>query len=277
MALQKEIWINSIVENLFADNTFLAKSFNADEFVVAGKRVHIPNAAAAPSASVGPITRPKTAKETTDTDLDFDIKEIYSDPVFIQNADKFELSYDKRESVIKRTKGSISDKVATEILKAWIPSESGRVITTTGATYGTAQKKLTRHDILAAQTKLNKDDVPQEGRYLLLSADMHEQLLENLTEAQQNAFLAAADASKGVVGKLYGFHVMMRSVAGGTEAEPVALAWHEDYVCRAQGEHQMFEQENDPLYYGDVMSFLVRAGGSKMSSKGIGTVAIKTK
>ena len=41
MAIQREIWIGSIVEGLFADNSFLSKAFNADEFVNMGKTVHI--------------------------------------------------------------------------------------------------------------------------------------------------------------------------------------------------------------------------------------------
>ena len=51
MAIQKEIWQQSIVEGLFASNSFLSKAFNADEYVNAGKVVHIPQAGA-PSAVV---------------------------------------------------------------------------------------------------------------------------------------------------------------------------------------------------------------------------------
>lgn len=47
MAIQKEIWEKSIVEGLFAPNSFLSKAFNADEYVEAGKIVHIPQAGAA--------------------------------------------------------------------------------------------------------------------------------------------------------------------------------------------------------------------------------------
>ena len=232
MALQKEIWINHLVENLFPDNSFVAHSYSADDFVYAGRKVHIPNAGAKQTASVGPIARPKAAKEMTDTELSFDIHEIYTDPIYIQNADKYELSYSKREAVLKACKGALLDKLA--------------------------------------ETLLNKDEMPQEGRCLLLDADAYEQLLEDLSEAQANAFLATADASRGVIGKLYGFDVMLRSkLIPGTSA----LAWHRDYVCRAQGESEAFIQENDPLYYGDVLSFLVRAGGSRMQKDGIGTVA----
>ena len=44
MAIQKEIWTRAIVEGLFASNSFLSKAFNADEYVEAGKIVHIPQA-----------------------------------------------------------------------------------------------------------------------------------------------------------------------------------------------------------------------------------------
>lgn len=265
MALQKEIWLQHLVANLFPDNSFLARSYNADQFVKAGKVVHIPNAGAKQTASVGPISRPKVAKEQTDTELTFQIKEIYTDPVYIQNADKYELSYDKRATVLAATKSALEDKVAEEMLKAWIPSEDGRLVQLGADTFG-------RKDVLKAATKLNTENIPLEGRVLLLNATTYEQLLDDLTEAQANAFLATADAASGRVGRLYGFDVMLRSVL---PSEALGFAWHKDYVCRALGEHEMFSQENDPLYYGDVLSFLVRAGGSKMSKSGVGVVAFK--
>lgn len=265
MALQKEIWLDHLVKNLFPDNSFLARSYNADQFVRAGKIVHIPNAGEKQEANVGPITRPKVATEKVDTELTFEIKEIYTDPIYIQNADQYELSYDKRDAVLSATKGALEDKVATEILKSWIPTDAKRSITTAKATFG-------RKDVLKAQTMLNQEDIPQEGRTLLLDAIAYEQLLEDLTEAQVNAFLASADASTGILGKLYGFDVMQRSTLVG---ESSAFAWHKNWVCRALGEHEMFIQENDPLYYGDVLSFIVRAGGRQMNKKGLGTVAFK--
>lgn len=269
MALQKEIWLGAIVDSLFADNSFISKAYNANQFVTGGKTVHIPNAGDKPQAKVGPITRPQVATEMTDSELTFDIKEFYTTPLYIQDADKYELSYDKRESVVRRQRGALKDAVALEMLKAWTPTDQKRVISTSGATAGKV-KGLVRKDVLSAATLLNKEDIPQEGRYLLLDAMMHEQLLENLTEAQTQAFLSCADPARGIVGKLYGFNVMMRSDTGGT-----ALAWHEDYVCRAQGECEVFAQEKDPLYYGDVLSFLVRAGGSRMSKDSLGVLAIK--
>lgn len=268
MALQKEIWLGSIVENLFADNSFLSKAFNADDFVENGKILHIPNAGSNPTVSMGPIGRPKIAKELADSDISVSVKEFYVDPIYIQNAEKYELSYNKRESVVSRSRSALRDKVAEYILSQWIPTDPERTLTTESTV-------LTYDDILGAATKLNAEDVPQEGRYLLLPAVLYQQLIRSLNKAEANAFLATADAKKGIIGQLYGFNVMMRSKAGGTKEAPIALAWHQDYVCRAQGEHEVFTQENDPLYYGDVLSFMVRATGAKMHEDGIGTLALK--
>ena len=52
------------------------------------------------------------------------------------------------------------------------------------------------------------------------------------------------------------------------------LAWHENSVCRALGEVNAFENEKDPTYYGDIYSFLVRAGGRPMRQDVKGLVAI---
>ena len=50
-----------------------------------------------------------------------------------------------------------------------------------------------------------------------------------------------------------------------------ALAWQEQSVSRALGEVKMFDSTNNPLYYGDIYSFLLRTGGSvrRYDKKGV--------
>ena len=49
MAVEREIWEGDIVEKLYAENPHLSLCVNADQYVLAGKVVHIPQAGAAPS------------------------------------------------------------------------------------------------------------------------------------------------------------------------------------------------------------------------------------
>ena len=80
----------------------MAFAMNADSFVLAGKVVHIPNAGNKPGVQKNRSSLPATITQRTDIDITFPLDEFTSDPVKITNAEKYELSYDKRESVISR-------------------------------------------------------------------------------------------------------------------------------------------------------------------------------
>ena len=135
-------------------------------------------------------------------------------------------------------------------------------------------------------TRMDADNVPKEGRHILLDAYMYADLLENLSESDKWMFQNSADVQRGIVGNLWGLNVMTRSqvlrvktdksllgwdqeaVAGEMAA---ALAWHDKSVSRAMGEVKMYDSTNNPLYYGDIYSFLLRTGGSvrRYDKKGI--------
>ena len=295
MAIQKEIWTAAIVENLFASNSFLSKAFNADEYVYQGKTVHIPQAGAPSGVAKNRTSLPATVSKRTDTDVTFVLDEYTTNPILIPHADTVELSYDKRESVLRNDKLRLADEVALSFIDAWSPA-AARSVETTGAEVdaytpsATGKRKgLCKADVLTLMTKFNAEDIPQEGRYLLLDAYMYSQLLADLTQSENMAFLACADAANGIVGKLFGFNVMTRSTVALYDAAKVkkawsaegaatdlaaALAWHEQSVCRALGEVKAFENEGNPTFYGDIYSFLVRAGGRILRSDNKGVAAI---
>lgn len=295
MAVQKEIWMSTIVEGLFADNSFLSKAYDADEFVEQGKKVHIPNSGSASSVVKNRTEKPASAIVRSDNDLDFDLDEFTTDPILIPNAETVELSYNKRESAIRVDKANLIENVAQAILQSWLPT-STYSISTTGASVaahtpsGTGHRKaFVKADVMTLMNKFNADNVPQEGRYLLVDAIMYGQLLESLTTNESMAFWNSANISKGVLGQLLSFNVMMRSRVGlyttaGVKKEwsaaavatdkAAALAFHTNSICRAKGEVVMFEKEGDPGYYGDVYSFLLRSGGRAMRTDVKGLVVV---
>jgi hypothetical protein len=208
-----------------------------------------------------------------------------------------ELSYNKRNSVIDQDRKEIIFKASEAILKAWFPGSSNVVLTTghgvpawTPSATG-LRKKITPADVSALQVRMNADNVPMTDRYLLLDAQMYQQLLDGMTETQAIGFFQAADIKRGVMGMLYGFEVMVRSTvyrfaADGTIKDYGAdgaatdlaggLAWQRESLSRALGEVIMFDQIDNPLYYGDVYSFLVRVGGAIRRYDKKGVYAIKT-
>lgn len=295
MAIQKEIWMNSIIEGLFADNSFLSKAFSADEFVNAGKTVHIPNAGVASGVVKNRSSFPATVSQRTDVDLTFNLDNYSTNPIKIDLAETVELSYNKRESVLRQDRATLHNAISEGVLYEWFPLIANAIRTTGGAVAAHTpsatgnRKAFTKDDVKKAMTTFNKQDIPAEGRYMLVDADMYDQLIGSMTTQEAMAFHAQVDVANGVVGKLYGFNIMMRSrvgvyatagtkklwsTAGAATDNAAALAWHTNSICRALGEVVARESLNDPLYYGDIYAFEVRCGGRAMRNNVEGLLAI---
>ena len=300
MAVTKELWINDVVANLFKANPHLANAYNADAFVYQGKVVHIPNAGSKPAITKNRNSYPATVVNRTDTDITFSLDEYSSEPVRIANAEKYELSYDKRASVMGAQYASIAETVGDWFFYYWAPTAIGQMARTTGttaaATYTGAtgvRNVLMLADIQKMQKLFNKQNIPQMDRFAQLDADMYDQLLNQLNATTYRDFSAAMNLEAGVVGKLFGFTflaprttVLVYDNAGtpvpydpsqtptAATANAAGLFWHKDSVIRALGQNDFFENLTDALYYGDVYSTLVRAGGRIRRNDGYGVAAL---
>lgn len=297
MAVQKQIWQNTIIEEFWPEDSFASKATDDSEYVNQGKTVHIPNAGSASGVKKNRSTLPADVKVRTDVDVDYDLDEFTTDPVRIPHAETVELSYNKRNSVIKQDREYLRSQAHQSVLENWSPESKNRV-STSGTSRAASlpsatgnRKKLTTEDVLALATKFDLQDIPAENRYLLLPAMMYADLLADMVESQKIGFFATADAKRGIVGELYGFKVMKRShvlrytssgnlvktsESGTLAATDLAagLAFHTDAVSVAMGEVVMFDSMSNPTYYGDIYSFLVRAGGAKRRNDGKGIFAI---
>lgn len=295
MALQVEIWIKSIIEGLFANNTFAARAVDHSEFVNE-KTVHVPNAGSPSGVRKNRTEFPATVVKREDVDLTYQIDEFTVDPVRIPHAEMIELSYNKRESVTRESRRKLAQDIYDSLIYSWIP-EGVTVLRTQGNSIAAHiagatgnRKAMSKKTVKAAAKQFDKWDIPEEGRCILLDADMYNDLLEDLTDAEQNSFLAGADPIKGTIGTYMGFMFYKRSkvakvATDGTlkpwEATVAAtdcaagIAWQEDCVSRAIGESVLFDDEGNPLFYGDIISFLQRAGGRciRADKKGILLIA----
>jgi hypothetical protein len=298
MGLQKEIWITDVVGNLFKANPHLGYAMNADGFVLAGKVVHIPNAGNKPNVEKNRTKYPATIVKRNDIDIYFVLDEFTSDPVKIDNAEKYELSYDLRDSLLGESKAAIAEMVGDWMLRYWAPSAAACIKRTSGSTtvtahYGTGTRKIiTLDDVKGIQKLMNSWSVPQEGRIAQLDAEMYDQFTSQLNVTQYRDFSAAYDITKGIVGKIYGFEfldprasvlkysnastpvVYDPGAADNTTDNGAGLFWQKDLVVRAMGDNEMFSNENDPQHYGDIYSFLLRAGGRIKRNDSKGVVAL---
>jgi hypothetical protein len=298
MAIQKEIWEADIVENLFKDNEFLNYAVNADQYVLAGKVVHIPNAGGPPTVVKNRSSLPASVAKRTDVDITYALDEFTSDPIHIDNAESVELAYDKRQSVLADSQGAIKETVADWVLRAWAPSADANIIRTTGAAIlahlddATGnRKKFLPADLKKARKVMNKMGVPKTERYALFSSDMEDQFTDGLTATEYRDFSRVMDEKSGIVGELYGFKIMSRDsvltytnastpvvkdpgAAGAATDNDCVLCWQKQSVERALGEVKLFEAVGDPTYYGDIYSVLLRMGGRIRRNDAKGIVAI---
>lgn len=294
MALNKEIWINDIVEGFFPANEFVSRSLDHSMYVN-NKTVHVPNAGLPPEIKKNIGTFPVTASKRADTDLTYDIDTFYSIPIHIQNSEVVELSYDKRQSVLAQMRAELQRVVMESVLTSWLPA-SPTSLTTTGAAVASHiptatgnRKKLTINDIKTLKLMFDRQDIPSEGRYILLDSDMYNELMGEMTDAATLNFLAGADPTRGVIGTFMGFNFYTRSkvlkttaagaykdwsASGAATDSAAGLAWHQSSVARALGDVDMFDSQQDPLYYGDIMSCSMRAGGHCIRTDKKGVVLI---
>jgi len=298
MAIQREIWEDHIEGNLFKNNEFLLASYDASQYVLQGKVVHIPQSGATANIVKNRSSLPASVTQRSDTDITYTLDEYTTDPILIPNADTIELSYSKRESVLNEYEAALRQVIAESILYDWAPAAGTNILGTNGtavtshlaSTTGN-RKKFIANDLKAAQLALNKQNIPLDERYALMSADMYQQLTDDLSQTQYRDFSQAYDPKAGILGKLFGFNVMMRStvISYTNDSTPVAkaygaaaaasdndalLCWQLNAVERAIGDLTFFEKVGDPTYYGDLYSVLIRMGARKRRTDEKGILAI---
>lgn len=299
MAIQVEIWQKDIIENLYKNNEFMRLAFNADQYVIGGKIVHIPVAGNKPTIVKNRAKLPAaTITQRADSEVLYQIDEFTTDPILIENAETVELSYDKRQNILSDHQQALSELVSDWMIRNWASythstvTKTAQIIRTTGAAVAshlpsaTGNRKLfVKEDLKAARTLMNKNNIPKDGRYALIDSDMMDQLQED-DDLKKRDTAMELDLVNGVIGRLYGFNLIDRSsvLAYTNAATPVVkdpgataaaadnaavLCWQVNAVERALGTVKFFESLGEPTMYGDVYSALVRHGGRLRRPEGV--------
>lgn len=298
MAVTVEVWENDIVENLFKNNNFASRAYSADQYVLSGKVVHIPRAGTPSTVKKNLDTFPATAVKRADDDITYSIDTFYSTPRHIENIEKYELSYDKRQSALGEDQLALIETAMDNLLYNWGPLVANTVLTegadreatATGATGN--RKAFTKASLEKIKLKMDLAKIPANGRVALLTAAHYNDFFNSLSEGEKTNFNNVADLANGIVGKYLGFDIMMRSTvlryrgadnavakvdeyddafaaSDKTEDRSASLVYHDKSAERAFGAVEMFDRIKDPTYYGDVFSFQLRMGGRIRRAGGV--------
>ena len=292
--LQKEIWKPEIIEFLEDDNEFMRHCVNADQYVVQGNIVHIPQAGTPANIVKNRGTLPAPVRKRVDDKVLYALDEYTSDPIVVTKSDQMWLSYDKRQSIIREKMKKMQEDIPTDMLYNWAVNViTVNVIKTSGTSNHTAtapnatgnRKNFVEADVRAAQARLNKQKVSKRGRFMLIDSDLLNHLEESMTAAQKYAFKDSVDVKNGVIGRLWGFNIMERGsvlasdssdavkakeAAGASDDNVAALYWQSDMVERAYGDIDVIINERRAEYYGDVCSSIAFAGGRQRRKDGAG-------
>lgn len=316
MAVTPELWVNYIIENLFKDNEFLLSSIDESQYVIGQGVVHIPQAGSPSGVKRNRTTLPATITRRKDIDVTYVLDEFTTDPRYIPNIDKAELSYDKMDSCMSEDMMYLKQFIAEAMLYNWRPTN---FIKTTGsattATLGTGNRNaITLADFVKAKEVFNKWNIPKGDRFVIISTDMKSQLTKELLITSTRDYAGIYDPITGDIKKLETFTIFERSnalvasnstvtaVTGtpyfkwtstdltytteqmvdfdagttniATTACEYALFWHKTGVARAVGATEMFDDQGNPTYYGDIYSFLQRAGGRARRADGKGVLGL---
>jgi hypothetical protein len=303
--VQVEMWVDYIIKRWWKDSMFVRHAFSEDQYVVGGRIVHIPQPGAKPLIVKNRNSFPAAAVRRTDTDILYALDEYTTDPTHIQDAEKVEVSYEKIDSVLGDHSGALNETVADDMIWKWSNDIVGAsVIETSGATTSakvsgqTGNRLAMVHgDLKKARLTLNLQKAPGTDRFALLEENMLDEMVDSLSSTQYKDFSQYYDASTGVIGKLYGFNIMSRATVAMSAAalssgklvvnplgtatsatdQVTSLCWQKDAVTRAIGDVKFFEKINDPQYYGDVYSALVRMGGRRRRADDSGVIVLRQK
>ncbi len=294
MSVNKEIWLPVIEDNFYSEWGVLTRLGKDDSVYVNNNKVYIPNAGTPGEILTNNTSYPVAVTERNDTTVEYDIDSYQLPPVRIGKFDTKDITYDKAMSVAKDFMGGIGEHIMYTAFKNWyIGKQSDKYVETTGSeepaeapgASGT-RKALTEADVKKAAKILDKQKVPSTGRILLLPATMFYQLHDSVIEKfdiVDNDGLAMFDK------EFYGFQVVkmpyvinatnagtareVGHVGGATDIE-IGLAYHRDSVSVAKSQTYMYDSENRPEYYGDIISAEAWSGAKFRRTDYVGVVPI---
>lgn len=293
--LFKQAFSADLQKNLFPDNSFYKNSKDDSSFIENDK-VNLPHAGAIPGVEVDRTTKGSAAKRD-DSATQYDIHELSTDPTWIQYSEELIVNYAKRANIVEEHGAALNTMVADFMAHAWASNAGVVIVRTTGEDRPAGspgatgnRKRLTLTDLLNVQKEMNKQEIPMENRFALITADQLEDLL-NINEVKNSDFNKVKPLVGGSVGTFLGFTFFVRSranvytndatpalkavgAAGAATDNQGAIFWQKNFVRRAEGGVKTFAKIDDPELYGDAVSALVRTGGIGANKDGKGVIAL---
>lgn len=304
-ALDKQLWISTIQAQLYKNDEFLNTVGQDHSGYVNNITVNVPQAGTNPTVSKNLNVFPAPVGSRTDSNLTYNIDLYYSQPIRIGIDETQYISYDKRASVLDAHLKKMRNVIGNNTLYKWAPTASATAqVLTSGSAVGTAlapgatgtRNAATYSDFTKCASILDQQNLGPDERYAIIPAAMYWQLTTDTNISKYLEYGASPVVPSGKIPMLAGFKLIMRSSVVvydntgtrviktiGDDGEPSSTATTDNlgalfisssYVAKAFGSIDVFTQNNDPKYYGDIISTVVAQGATKLRTGGEGIVAL---
>lgn len=309
MAIDKELWIQTIQDTLTKNDEFLSIGQDHSGYVT-NTQVHVPQAGANPTIVKNAQTFPLAITDRTDTDLTYNMNKFFAPPIRIGRDETQFLSYDKRASVLGSYMRKMKNVLGNNTLYAWAPTLVGSQVITTGTATAKSlapgatgtRKAPILADFFSCRSILGMQNLnPSDTIYGIVPENMYWELLNDTNISKALEWGDSAVAPTGKVPMIAGIKLIRRSSvvvynnafsvgvtpaalktvndegtpsSTATTDNQAILVISESYVSKALGAIEVFNNEKVAEHFGDILSTYVVHGASKLRTNEEGVVAL---
>lgn len=171
MGVQIEKWIKQYRDYLYKNSVVLNTGTDLSAYIE-GTTIHIPNVSVALNVVETRLAYPATGATRTDTEALILLKKYAPETFNIFHWEEAMInSYDKRASTIKWQANFLKEKFDSRVLWNW--SKTASDFDTTGAVNpATGKRRMLWVDFLEASRRMDIQNVPKEGRAVVMYTDM---------------------------------------------------------------------------------------------------------
>lgn len=281
MAIERELWLETIKEGMIPDTSFLSHSVNMDEHVHANV-LHLQEAGVDPKVLVDNDVWPIPVATREDIPLELPLHTFDTENTLVRNVEEMESSYKKMESVVRSHRNSLTKNISKHAAYNWCPTENGDmtpVLVSNGAVNKAGLKRISFEDILTMEAKFRALDVEMDSLVVVLNA-IH---LADLQAEDLKLYKEVLSSGKIFNSKLFTFSGLpyfdtatgKKKAFGSAIAETdtqASLMYCEKEVCLARGTVDVFAKYKDPEQRGDIIGFQQRAMALPIRGKYIGAI-----
>lgn len=271
----RELWTGEMIKTLRSGDvaTFLDGipdySRYADNDVI-----HMIDVGGDPDVLINNTTYPIAIQAITDTDAVFSLDKYQTKATPVTDDELYATSYDKMTSLKERHAKKILESKFAKAIHALAPAEHAAttpVLKTTGSIVdgGTSGRRMLQiSDIVALKAAFDAQQIPMQGRRLVLCSDHVNDLLLTDQKFKDQYY----NYTTGKIANLYGFEVyeycanptykttgvkVAYGAAAGTNEFQASVAFYKDRVFKATGSTDTYcsEAKNDPQYQRSLIAF----------------------